>query len=1567
VDNTIPVTVEPGEDDMDNNFVDEELGTISGNVSEDTDNDDVADTPIADVTITLLDENGEEVATTTTDEDGNYEFTGVEPGDYTVVEQDETELDEDFVDVFDGDETPEDATDAVDGAQDDIIPVTVDAGEDDTDNNFVEEQLGTISGSVTLDTDNDDEGDAPQDGVTVTLLDENGEEVATTTTDEEGNFTFEGVEPGDYTVVTEDPADSQSVSDNDTTPEDATDGDDVVDNTIPVTVEPGEDDMNNDFVDEELGTISGSVTVDNADDPNTPLEDVVITLLDENGEEVATTTTDEDGNYEFTGVEPGDYTVTEEDPTGFFDVSDTDTTPDPDGDDGAAPNDEIPVTVDAGEDDADNDFVEELINAVVEVEKSTNGKDSDTAPGTFIPFFNGTEVDVNWEYVVTNNGNVDLINVTVLDDMEGEVCMIESLAVGESDTCTLTSIAMMGQYTNLATVTGQPIDPNSGEPVGETVEDEDPSNYFGVVFNIDKTSDRDTICPGEEVNYEVAIRMVNGLEGLQFRNINFVDNLLPDTLTVDSPEYVEGDDNENTFLDFGEEEFLWSYSLTLEETTTNIVMDMFDLYFEGDSIQAVMASDTAVVVADPSICASLGDFIFVDDNVNGIQDEEEEGLEGVIVNLLDGDGEPVLDDEGNPIVTTTDEDGFYIFEGLLAGDYQIEVEFPDDYLATVSNQGDDELDSDLDQDGLSEVVTISLGDQNLTVDGGLVLPASIGNFVWEDLDGDGVQDADEPGLPNVQVELSGTDIYGEEVFETMFTDEDGFYIFEGLVPGNYVLTILLEEPFTFTTQDSAEGDDASDSDANPTNGILTGDNGEDLVSNEENLTFDAGVVSLAQLGNFVWFDANNNGIQDEDEDGLNGVEVILYEDLDGDGVIDDIRDITTTTTNDGRDGYYQFTELVPGDYQVEFVTTDDQVLTVPDVNGFATDADDEDIDSDANPETGLSHVITLMSGDSDQRIDAGIFEELSLGNFVWNDVNNDGFFDESEEGIANVQLALWIDMNGNGLPDMNTGRTELTDADGFYLFEDLVPGNYVVQVVPQNLEPGGFLEEFETSTGNGQPTDPDDNVNNDDDGYDPNLGIGIISTAIELISRDEPTDDGDTDPNSNLTVDFGFFNDAKLGNYVWNDVNGNGIQDADDLGINGVTVNLYDANDPTTPIATTVTGENPDNATLQGYYLFEGLIPGDYFVEFITPEGNIITEANAAIGDELDSDVDGSNGPGTTATIELSEGEEDLTVDAGFYMSAKVGNYVWIDDMNAGDQDSQDDFDTGINGVTVNLYKTSDLITPVRTMMTTDGPDGRSGYYLFEDLEIGDYVIEVEKPEDFSFVVPNVGDDTVDSDIVDFFQGRTLDFTVNPGDCIEDIDAGLRLPVLPVEWMYIRGEWLENRDVNQISWATASEINSDYYIVERSYENEGFEDIGRVDSKGNTLSVTEYSFDDEDIDRDGQYYYRLRQVDLDGTIDYSDIVVITIARKGEFASNVYPNPAYRFVNINIETSELTDVQASILDISGKLVMNNVISGDVPAGKSEIRVPLDELPAGTYIVRITSGESVYNHKILVLNR
>jgi hypothetical protein len=111
---------------------------------------------------------------------------------------------------------------------------------------------------------------------------------------------------------------------------------------------------------------------------------------------------------------------------------------------------------------------------------------------------------------------------------------------------------------------------------------------------------------------------------------------------------------------------------------------------------------------------------------------------------------------------------------------------------------------------------------------------------------------------------------------------------------------------------------------------------------------------------------------------------------------------------------------------------------------------------------------------------------------------------------------------------------------------------------------------------------------------------------------------------------------AALGDRAWEDTNANGVQDDGEPGLAGVAVELYTCDG--TFVAATVTDAN-------GYYLFSSLTPGSYYVKFVTPGGYIITPAN--VGDDaFDSDIDGN---GATTCTELSSGETDLTVDAGFY------------------------------------------------------------------------------------------------------------------------------------------------------------------------------------------------------------------------------------------------------------------------------------------------------------------------------
>lgn len=127
-------------------------------------------------------------------------------------------------------------------------------------------------------------------------------------------------------------------------------------------------------------------------------------------------------------------------------------------------------------------------------------------------------------------------------------------------------------------------------------------------------------------------------------------------------------------------------------------------------------------VEDYNSLAALGDYAWQDYDNDGIQDSDEPGLKGVVVNLLDGDGDPVLDADNNPLTTTTDNNGFYEFPGLLPGSYQVEFEEPESFEFTDRNQGsNDGKDSDANTStGKTQVVSLSPGEINNTLDAGFV-------------------------------------------------------------------------------------------------------------------------------------------------------------------------------------------------------------------------------------------------------------------------------------------------------------------------------------------------------------------------------------------------------------------------------------------------------------------------------------------------------------------------------------------------------------------------------------------------------------------------------------------------------------------------------------------------------------------------------------------------------------------------------------------------------------------------------------------------------------------------------
>jgi len=361
---------------------------------------------------------------------------------------------------------------------------------------------------------------------------------------------------------------------------------------------------------------------------------------------------------------------------------------------------------------------------------------------------------------------------------------------------------------------------------------------------------------------------------------------------------------------------------------------------------------------------SISDLVFSDDNANGIQDLGELGIDGVDVTLLDDTLAPLATD-------TTSGGGLYSFAGLLPAEYYLQfdsADFPANTFITLQDQGvDDGADSDVPQNNdPAGPIFITFGQDDDSWDLGLAPGATIGNYVWEDEDGDGIQDIDEDGLEYVDVDL--IDDSDDSLVDSTFTDFAGFYEFADVAPGTYRVRVNLgQESNWYFTQVNAGFDDAVDSDilqeyANPPFGET--DPFSVNVGDVED-TQDAGLFQLGAISDLVWLDIDDDGVQDPGEPGVEGVTVELSNtDL----------SVTDSTTTDAS-GNYSFAGLFPHDgYEVSFTLPPPGV---PQISLFspANQGGDDELDSDADvvvdADTQTAQNVAVTSGDDNDTVDCG--------------------------------------------------------------------------------------------------------------------------------------------------------------------------------------------------------------------------------------------------------------------------------------------------------------------------------------------------------------------------------------------------------------------------------------------------------------------------------------------------------------------------------------------------------------------------------------------------------------------
>ncbi len=554
-------------------------------------------------------------------------------------------------------------------------------------------------------------------------------------------------------------------------------------------------------------------------------------------------------------------------------------------------------------------------------------------------------------------------------------------------------------------------------------------------------------------------------------------------------------------------------------------------------------------------------------------------------------------------------------------------------------------------------------------------PIEVGNRVWEDTNANGVQDATEPSIGGVVVDLyspAGTKL------GSATTAADGSYYFSsrdfaGLTKNtaNFELRIegnqaaLSGYKTTAANNDATTNGDLRDSDGTLLSGTTNGATNTFATVAGSDHTHDFGFIPLYSLGNRVWMDANSNGLIDTGEMGVDGVSVSL---------LDNLGNVVATTTTAGG-GYYRFDNLNAGDYSVRInaanFTTGGALASKTSTTPTVADAN-SDIDLDDNgidPATAGDYLtagvqsgpVTLggtaePTGETDKTTTAGNAVDnrsnltvdfgfvapvapptFSLGNRVWMDANSNGLIDTGEMCVDGVSVSL-LDNLGNVV------ATTTTAGGGYYRFDNLNAGDYSVRINAANFTTGGALAGKTSTT----PTvaDPNSDTDQDDNGIDPATAgdytvNGVKSANVTLGGTTEPTGETDktatagdaADNRSNLTVDFGFVAPVittttttipasptlySIGNRVWMDANSDGTIDPNEMGVNGVSVSLLDA--AGNVVKTTTTAND-------GYYRFDDLTAGNYVVRIngsnFATGGSLNTKVSTTpVANDPNSDVD---------------------------------------------------------------------------------------------------------------------------------------------------------------------------------------------------------------------------------------------------------------------------------------------------------------------------------------------------------
>lgn len=693
------------------------------------------------------------------------------------------------------------------------------------------------------------------------------------------------------------------------------------------------------------------------------------------------------------------------------------------------------------------------------------------------------------------------------------------------------------------------------------------------------------------------------------------------------------------------------------------------------------AAQTTSAAAGLGRSGTFGGKVFEDLNNDGIMDENDPGVAGVVLKLQGTKTKKTFE-------LISDDTGVYQFVGLPDDRYLFSATLPEGMLyARYSKTGGD-LRSVFSGSVVTREFTIKNAEQLTDKNVGVVQNGVMTGTAFLDLNYNGYYDEGEPGYAGVTVEaikVSNSESMGKTV-----TGEDGSFRLEGLRGGEYRMrAILPNDGSIFTIVPGAGGEKANYFEQRSTRRentiqpvtIQSGGETSALV----------GVAVGASVQGTIFQDADYNGRVDDGERRLSGVAV---------QIVDEAGNVAASATTDGK-GQYILKGIMPGRY----------TIMVRRINGYGF--------TRLRPEeVGGSHVVELLDdygrvapmdiamGQVIEGVNAGLLPSATVTGTLFNDVNDDGLMTEDETGLPGASVRLRSD-------DGEIDLVRAVAADGVYFFDGVMPGSYTLTfLLPEHTEIAKVAQGGNTLENKGQET----------------------STAAFAVAMGE-------------NYQYPLVGAVILGNFesmIFNDSNGNGIQDEGEKGISGAEVTL-------TPDRA---GVEPMTAASDrdGLCAIVGLRPAGYKLTVTLPKGMIFS--HELVGESLPFSARSTQTLTCSWSILVSRAVKSI----GAVAPASVEGVIWLDEDKGGTQAGNEAL---MSGITVELVDESSATVAARGETTDNG-------FIIENVRPGAYTAR--------FLMPAQAEPAADAKSTFVLDGRYMRQTgieVAEGQKVKGLTTGL--------------------------------------------------------------------------------------------------------------------------------------------------------------------------------------------------